>query len=140
MRPDDAGKGEIGNLPMGLQAKLLRALESRQVQPVGATRAVPTDIRFIAATNHDLQRRVTDGVFRADLYFRLAQYTISLPPLRERPGDIGHLAQRFMEEASVELRRPVHQLAPDAIAALARHDWPGNVRELRNAIRQAGSV
>jgi DNA-binding NtrC family response regulator len=128
---------EIGNLPMGLQAKLLRALESRQVQPVGATRSVPTDIRFIAATNHDLQRKVTEGAFRPDLYFRLAQYTITLPPLRERPGDIGYLAQRFMEEASVELRRPVHQLAPDAIAALARHEWPGNVRELRNVIRQA---
>jgi len=128
---------EIGNLPLSLQAKLLRALESKQVQPVGAERASPIDIRFIAATNHDLQARVTEGAFRTDLYFRLAQYTIALPPLRQRRDDIAHLARRFLAEASVELRRPVQELLPPALELLERHDWPGNVRELRNVIRRA---
>jgi DNA-binding NtrC family response regulator len=128
---------EMGNLPMSLQAKLLRALESKQVQPVGAERATPIDIRFVAATNHDLRLRVADGTFRSDLFFRLAQYTITLPPLRSRPEDIRHLAQRFVEETSVELRRPVQELVPEAIELLRQHDWPGNVRELRNVVRQA---
>jgi DNA-binding NtrC family response regulator len=128
---------EIANLPVSLQAKLLRVLESRQLQPVGSTKVTPMDVRFLAATNDDLQARVTAGKFRADLYFRLAQYTISLPPLRARPSDIAHLARRFLGEVSVELRRPVHEIAPDAIQALEQHAWAGNVRELRNVVRQA---
>jgi two-component system, NtrC family, response regulator HydG len=128
---------EVGNLPLGLQAKLLRVLESRQVQAVGASKATPIDVRFLAATNDDLQERATQGRFRPDLYFRLAQYTIRLPALRERPEDVPHLAQRFMNEASVELRRPVQEIAPDALALLARDKWPGNVRQLRNVVRQA---
>jgi DNA-binding NtrC family response regulator len=128
---------EIGNLPLSPQAKLLRALESKQVQPVGAGRATSIDIRFIAATNDDLLARTHDGRFRADLYFRLAQYTIDVPPLRQRPDDIPYLAQRFLEEAGVELRRPVQQLLPGALELLQSHDWPGNVRELRNVVRQA---
>jgi DNA-binding NtrC family response regulator len=128
---------EIGNLPLSLQSKLLRALESKQVQPVGAERASPIDIRFVAATNHDLQAKVSNGSFRADLYFRLAQYTIHLPALRERREDIAHLARRFLAETSFELRRPVQELTPPALELLERHDWPGNVRELRNVIRRA---
>ena len=128
---------EIGNLPLMLQAKLLRALESRVVRPVGAERPTTVDVRFIAAANEDLQARAQDGRFRADLYFRLAQYTIALSPLRQRPEDIAYLAQRFLQEASVELRKPVRQVAPAAIEMLRRHDWPGNVRELRNVVRQA---
>ena len=128
---------EIGNLPMALQAKLLRVLESRQIQAIGGTTTLTLDVRFIAATNDDLQSRVADGKFRADLYFRLAQYTIALPPLRERREDIDHLADRFLAEVCIELRRPVLAIAADALAALERHDWPGNVRELRNVIRQA---
>ena len=128
---------EIGNLPLALQAKLLRVLESRQLQAVGATTPSPFDARFIAATNDDLEARAADGRFRADLYFRLAQYTIALPPLRERRADIAHLAARFLDEVGVELRRPVQSVAPDALALLERHAWPGNVRELRNVIRQA---
>jgi two-component system nitrogen regulation response regulator GlnG len=120
-----------------LQAKLLRALESRVVRPVGAERPTTVDVRFIAAANEDLQARAQDGRFRADLYFRLAQYTIALSPLRQRPEDIAYLAQRFLQEASVELRKPVRQVAPAAIEMLRRHDWPGNVRELRNVVRQA---
>jgi DNA-binding NtrC family response regulator len=128
---------EIGNMPMSLQAKLLRVLESRQVQPVGAQAATAVDVRFVAATNDDLQARATAGHFRADLFFRLAQYTISLPPLRARPSDIPYLAQRFVEEASLELKRPVQQIAPDALAALQKHTWPGNVRELKNVVKRA---
>jgi two-component system nitrogen regulation response regulator GlnG len=128
---------EVGNLPLPLQAKLLRVLESRQLQAVGSAKITPMNVRFLAATNDDLQARVTAGKFRTDLYFRLAQYNISLPPLRARPSDIGHLARRFLGEVSVELRRPVHEIAPDALQALEQHSWPGNVRELRNVVRQA---
>ncbi|MBA3464117.1 MAG: sigma-54-dependent Fis family transcriptional regulator [Deltaproteobacteria bacterium] len=128
---------ELGNLPLALQAKLLRVLESRQLQAVGSEQSTALDVRFIAATNEDLHARAEDGRFRADLYFRLAQYTITLPALRERPADIAHLVQRFMTEASVELRRPVHEIAPDALTLLEKQPWPGNVRELRNVVRQA---
>ena len=128
---------EVGNLPMNLQAKLLRVLESRQVQAVGADRSADLDVRFVAATNDDLHARAATGQFRADLYFRLAQYTISIPALRDRPADIPHLANRFLAEASVELRRPVQQIAPSALELLAAHPWTGNVRELHNVIRQA---
>jgi DNA-binding NtrC family response regulator len=112
-------------------------LESREVRPIGGDRATPVDVRFVAATHNDLQARARVGGFRADLYFRLAQYTIAVPPLRARREDIAYLAQRFLDEASVELRRPVQQLAPAALEQLQRAEWPGNVRELRNVIRQA---
>lgn len=128
---------EIGNLPLALQAKMLRVLESRQVLSVGGTVAAPVNVRFVAATNEDLQDRASNGRFRADLYFRLAQYTIRVPPLRERASDIAGLARRFASEASVELRKPVNEIAPEALAALERHSWPGNVRELRNVVRRA---
>jgi DNA-binding NtrC family response regulator len=128
---------EIGNLPLNLQTKLLRVLESRQLQTVGASRPTVIDVRFIAATNSDLQARVKEGQFRSDLYFRLAQYTIHLPPLRERPEDIPNVAERFMREVSIELRRPMQGIAPKALDFLMHHSWPGNVRELRNVIRQA---
>jgi DNA-binding NtrC family response regulator len=129
---------EIGNLPLGLQAKLLRVLESRQLQAVGGRgQPTPIDVRFVAATNHDLQARVKEGHFRADLYYRIAQYTIQLPPLRERPGDIPHLAERFMREVAIEVRRPIRGICPQALDLLTSHSWPGNVRELRNVIRQA---
>ncbi|HEY3496172.1 MAG TPA: sigma-54 dependent transcriptional regulator [Polyangiaceae bacterium] len=128
---------EVGNLPLGLQAKLLRVLESRQLHAVGSVKATALDVRFVAATNETLQEHATTGRFRADLYFRLAQYTIHLPALRARVADIPELARRFMEEASVELRRPLHEIDTDAIASLQKYAWPGNVRELRNVMRQA---
>ena len=96
------------------------------------------NVRFIAATNDDLQKRVSDGMFRADLYFRLAQYTIvAPPPLRDRRADIPYLSRRFLEEARLELRRPVQAVVPEAMQLLHEHPWPGNVRQLRNVIRQA---
>ena len=128
---------EIGNLPLGLQAKLLRVLESGELQAVGADKTTWMDVRFVAATNHDLQARIGRGEFRSDLYYRLAQYTISVPPLRDRLEDVDYLSQRFLHEASIELRRPVETISPEALALLRQHEWPGNVRELRNVIRQA---
>jgi two-component system nitrogen regulation response regulator GlnG len=131
---------EIGNVPVATQAKLLRALEQREVQPLGSARAVPVDARIIAATNSELEEGVKAGRFRADLYYRLGEFTITLPPLRSRREDITHLAQRFLDEVSMELRRPVRRIADEAMQALLRHDWPGNVRELKNVIRKAALV
>jgi len=131
---------EIGNIPVATQAKRLRALEQREVQPLGSARAVPVDVRIIAATNSELEVGVKAGRFRADLFYRLGEFTITLPPLRSRREDIGHLAQRFLDEVSMELRRPVRRIADPAMQTLLRHDWPGNVRELKNVIRKAALV
>ncbi|MDO8476442.1 MAG: sigma-54 dependent transcriptional regulator [Candidatus Rokubacteria bacterium] len=128
---------EVGNLPLPTQAKLLRALEERQVTPLGATRPVPVDARIIAASNVDLEDASRAGRFRPDLYYRLNEFGISLPPLRSRREDIAHLASRFLDEVSMELRRPVHGITDDAMELLRLHDWPGNVRELKNVIRKA---
>jgi len=128
---------EIGNVPLATQAKLLRALEQREVHPLGSARAVAVDARIIAATNTELEEEVKAGRFRADLYYRLSEFTITLPPLRSRREDITHLAQRFLDEVSMELRRPVRRVSDEAMQALLRHDWPGNVRELKNVIRKA---
>jgi two-component system nitrogen regulation response regulator GlnG len=131
---------EIGNVPVATQAKLLRAIEQREIHPLGSARPVAVDVRIIAATNADLEEGVKAGRFRADLYYRLGEFTIMLPPLRNRREDITHLAQRFLDEVSMELRRPVRRITDDAMQALLRHDWPGNVRELRNVIRKAALV
>jgi DNA-binding NtrC family response regulator len=128
---------EIGNVPLATQAKLLRALEQREVNPLGATRAVAVDARIIAATNSELEESVKAGRFRADPYYRLSEFTIALPPLRSRREDIMHLSQRFLDEVSMELRRPVRRIADEAMQVLLHHDWPGNVRELRNVVRKA---
>jgi DNA-binding NtrC family response regulator len=128
---------EVGNLPLGLQSKLLRVLQERQVKPVGAEKSHPIDVRFLAATNISLEEAAQAGRFRQDLYYRLAEFTLALPPLREREGDIPLLAARFAQEASVELRKNVGSLSAEALEALADYPWPGNIRELRNVIRQA---
>jgi two-component system, NtrC family, response regulator HydG len=128
---------EIGNLPAATQGKLLRVLQERQVQPLGARQPRRVDAWIIAASNASLQEAAQGGRFRQDLYYRLNEFTIALPALRERTGDIPYLAQRFVEEAAMELGRPARRIAPDALEALCRHAWPGNVRELRNVMRQA---
>lgn len=128
---------EIGNLPLGLQAKLLRVLQERELRPLGSTKAVSLDIRLVAASNHDLEKEVEEGRFRQDLFFRLAEFRIEIPALRERQEDIPFLAQRFLEEARVELRKPVGGFDDDALALLKQESWKGNVRELRNVVRQA---
>jgi DNA-binding NtrC family response regulator len=125
---------EIGNLTPVTQAKLLRVLQERRVTPLGATRSVPLDVRIIAATNEALDG--ADSRFRSDLYYRLSEFVIRLPPLRARSEDVRPLAARFLEEACMELSRKV-RLAEDALRLLEEQPFPGNVRELRNVVRQA---
>ena len=128
---------EIVNLPLSTQAKLLRAVEERHVQVLGATRAVPVDVRIIAAANVPLDGEIRAGRFRQDLYYRLNEFVILVPPLRERREDIVYLAKRFLAEASMELQRPTREISEEAVEVLLRYQWPGNVRELRNVIRRA---
>ena len=128
---------EIGELPSALQSKLLTALERRIVTRIGSTEEIPIDVRVIAATNRDLQEEVKQGRFREDLYYRLAVFTIFVPPLRDRPGDIIPLASRFSRQFAAELGQPAPGFTPAARTALEQYAWPGNVRELRNAIERA---
>lgn len=128
---------EIGELPLALQAKLLRALEERRVMPLGGAEPVPVDIRVIAATQRDLIELVSRGEFRRDLYFRLGVIPLRVPSLAERPGDIKPLSRYLARQIAERLDRPVPRLEREAIARLERHGWPGNVRELRNVIERA---
>ena len=128
---------EIVNLPLPTQAKLLRALQERQVQPLGSKRPVQVVARIIAASNVPLDREVRAGRFRQDVYYRLNEFKITLPPLRERGDDILHLANEFLPEAGMELGRPCRRISEAAAQVLVRYPWPGNVRELRNVIRRA---
>ena len=128
---------EIVNLPSSTQAKLFRTLEDRRVQVLGAERSLPVDVRVIAAANVPLDREVRAGRFRRDFYYRLSEFVIVVPPLRARTEDIIYLAERFLAEASMELRRPIRGISREAVEVLLRYHWPGNVRELRNAIRRA---
>jgi len=125
---------EVGDMPLETQAKLLRVLETREVQPVGGNTTRKVDVRLVAATNRDLRTLVGEGKFREDLLFRLQVVTIQLPPLRERPGDIPLLVDHFTALLAEEHGRTVRGLTPEARALLLRYDWPGNVRELRNAL------
>jgi len=128
---------EIGEMPLELQAKLLRVLQEREVDRVGGSRPLPVDVRIVAATNADLARSVEDARFRRDLYYRLAVVPIRLPPLREREGDVVLLARHFVAKYGEQLRgRPV-ALARDAEPLLLAHAWPGNVRELQNVVQRA---
>ncbi len=127
---------EIGDLPVDLQAKLLRALQEREIRPVGATDRVRIDIRIIAATNRDLESAIRTGGFRQDLYFRLNVVQLKLPPLRERKSDIPLLVSAFLEKFS-DPQRPIRTISEDAMRRLMAYDWPGNVRELENAVERA---
>jgi len=137
-----AGEGtifldELGDMPLSLQAKLLRAIESREIQPVGSTRRVQIQARIVAATHRDLRELARAGKFREDLFYRLAVVEIPVAPLRERREDIPMLANHFVAKYARELGRPVRGIARDALALLAGHDWRGNVRELSNALERA---
>jgi DNA-binding NtrC family response regulator len=127
---------ELGNLPLGLQAKLLRALQERAVVPVGGSQPVPFRARLVCATNADLATDVQAGRFRVDLFHRVAEFQVTLPPLRERPEDIVHFARLFLAEANLELGRHVQGFTKAGEAALRQQPWPGNLRELRNAVRR----
>jgi DNA-binding NtrC family response regulator len=126
---------EIGDMPLSLQSKILRFLEQGEVQRIGGNDNLKVDVRVVAATNADLLSRVKQGLFREDLYYRLAIFPIKLPPLRERDGDVVQLAEAFLEKFS-----PGVSFSPDAIQALEQHTWPGNVRELKNVIERSSIV
>jgi Nif-specific regulatory protein len=128
---------EIGELPLSLQAHLLRVLQDREFERVGGTRPIAVDIRLVAATNRDLAHEVKEGRFRGDLFFRLNVVRLSLPPLRERPGDVELLAQFYASEHGKRVKRHVAGISPEALTILKRHEWPGNVRELANTIERA---
>jgi DNA-binding NtrC family response regulator len=128
---------EISDLPMSLQAKLLRVLEEGEVRAVGGTRSKKVDVRFIAATNQDLETRVNRGEFRKDLFYRLNVVTLRVPPLRERKEDIPILARHFLTRFAREFGKPVHDIHPSAVTDLVAYHWPGNIRELRNVIERA---
>ena len=128
---------EIGDLPHSLQAKLLRFLQERTIERLGGRQEVPVDVRVVGATHQDLRAQIKAGQFREDLYYRLAEIVVTIPPLRERNGDAVLLAHAFLRRFAQEQRRGNLTLSEDAIRAIEAHDWPGNVRELLNAIKRA---
>ena len=128
---------EIGDMPLGLQAKLLRVLEDGAVTPVGANQPRQVDVRVVAATNAEMATKIAAGEFRQDLFFRLARYSVEMPPLRERPEDIPLLASHFLEVFSNEMGRPAPAITASAMRVLERHPFPGNVRELKNCMERA---
>jgi len=128
---------EVGELSPPLQAKLLRAIEERTVRRVGGNEVIGVDVRFIAATNRDLRKRVEEGTFREDLYFRLNVVTVTVPALRERADDIPLLAHHFLQKYTAATGKPIRGFAPETLELLSRYQWPGNVRELEHAIERA---
>ncbi|RMG28717.1 MAG: PEP-CTERM-box response regulator transcription factor [Gammaproteobacteria bacterium] len=128
---------EIGDLPMALQAKLLRFLQERVIMRVGGRREIPVDVRIVCATHQDLQALIAEGRFREDLYYRLSELTIEIPPLRHREGDVVVLASHFLDRFAQEMKKPALRFSESAVAALEAHDWPGNVRELENRVKRA---
>lgn len=128
---------EVGELPAHLQAKLLRVIQDKEVERIGATRPIPVDFRVIAATNKDMKKMLALGEFRKDLYYRLAIFSIRTPPLREIREDIPRLAYHFLSQLSKENRSPLKRIAPEAMRTLTSYSWPGNARELRNVLERA---
>jgi DNA-binding NtrC family response regulator len=127
---------EVGELPVDLQAKLLRAIQEKEIRPVGSTRRIPINVRILAATNKELEQAVAQGTFRRDLYFRLNVLTLRIPPLRERRQDIPLLAQHFLDRVNRD-GQPKRELNDEALKAMLAYDWPGNVRELENCLDRA---
>jgi DNA-binding NtrC family response regulator len=128
---------EVSNLPLSMQAKLLRALQEKELRAIGSRKVVKVDMRFIAATNRDLTEMVREGSFREDFFYRLNVFPIFVPPLRNRKEDIPALAYHFLHKYSKELGRNVPHIAAEAMRQLIMHDWPGNIRELENVIHRA---
>ena len=127
----------MATLRIDLQPKLLRALQAREIERVGGTRSIPVDVRVMAATNVDLRRAVTAGQFREDLYYRLNVVPITVPPLRDRRGDIPALTAHFLAKHAARFGKPVTEISPGALELLQRYDWPGNIRELENVVERA---
>jgi transcriptional regulator with GAF, ATPase, and Fis domain len=128
---------EIGEVPLPMQAKLLRVLQEQEMERVGDTRTRRVNVRIIAATNRDLKKEVEAGRFRQDLFYRLSVFPLEIPPLRERRDDIAPLAAHFVKEAARRMNRPAPRLTQATLTQLTGHDWPGNVRELQNAVERA---
>jgi len=128
---------EVGNLSHAIQQKLLRAIQERRIRPLGGKKTVPIAVRIIAATNQSLAEDLKAGRFRSDLYFRLNEFSLKMPSLKERVEDIPYLAKKFLDEAEIELKKKCNGFSKEALLALSAYHWPGNVRELRNIIRQA---
>ncbi len=128
---------ELENMPLSLQGKLLRAVEEKKIYALGSTKSLDIDVRIIAATNSDLKRLVKEKKFREDLFYRLSEFTINLPPLRERTDDIPFFATKFLIEAATELNKKAGELDRETTDLLVRYPWPGNVRELKNVVRRA---
>jgi len=131
---------EIGDMPVALQVKLLRVLQERQVRPVGASQAVPVDVRILSATHRDLDDAMTDGSFRKDLYYRINVVSLTLPTLAERREDIPLLAHHFLSRLAPKYGRKVNGFAPEALKALTTAPWPGNVRQLHNVVEQVTAL
>jgi two-component system, NtrC family, response regulator HydG len=128
---------EINEMPSGLQAKLLTAIESKRVRPLGATAEVAVDVRIVTATNTELEKGIALGTFRADLYYRLSAVILHIPPLRERREAIPLFLKQFLRRAAAENGQPVPEVAPDVLEQLLKYSWPGNVREMQNAVQRA---
>jgi DNA-binding NtrC family response regulator len=128
---------EIGNITMKMQMDLLRVIETKQFTPLGSNKVVNVDFRVIAATNSDLEKKVTEKDFREDLYYRLNVFSVQIPPLRERTGDIPPIARYFLEKYARSMNKNVTDISPEAMKILIQYDWPGNIRELRNTIERA---
>jgi two-component system NtrC family response regulator len=128
---------EIGDIPLGLQVKLLRFLQDHTIQRLGAKETIAVDARILAATNVDLKKAISEGRFREDLYYRLCVVTIAVPALSERGSDITLLARTFLTKFAEEQKKPLKGFTPQAVEALMAHNWPGNVRELENRIKRA---
>jgi len=128
---------EVGDLPMALQAKLLRFLQERVIERIGGREEIAIDVRIVCATHQSLKDHIASGRFREDLYYRIAEIVVEIPPLRARTGDAALLAHSFVHRFAAEQRRGAMTLLPDAVAAIEAHAWPGNVRELENVIKRA---
>jgi two-component system NtrC family response regulator len=128
---------EIGDLPMELQAKLLRFLQERVIERVGGRKEIPVDIRIICATHQNLSKRIEEGRFREDLYYRLSEITIDIPPVKDREGDALVLAKAFLDRFTADMGSSVKGFTPEAIHAIEMYDWPGNVRELESRVKRA---
>jgi len=128
---------EIGDLPMPLQAKLLRFLQERVIERIGGRKEIPVDVRVVCATHQDLHALIEEGRFREDLYYRINEATIHVPPLRERKGDAVVLARAFLSRFAAQHKRPLRGFTPQALAIIEQYEWPGNVRELENRVKRA---
>ncbi len=131
---------EVGDMPPALQAKLLRALQEQEIEPLGSNKVIKVDVRVLAATSRDLKTMVAEGRFREDLFYRLNVLPVRVPPLRERLADLEALAESLLESIAQRTGMPQRELAPSALAVLAAHAWPGNIRELRNVLEQAAML